>query len=112
MAALLGYLATIYRNAYKGDDLAYTTMAWADLLIDEQAEYMMAAAKQYIKTDQLGYAPTPGQLLPIAKEIKRKADDVEKDKMRLLEPDPVPLTEDEIATRQPKWDEARRILQG
>jgi hypothetical protein len=111
VAALLGYLATIYRNAYKGDDLAYTTMAWADLLIDEQAEYMMAAAKQYIKTDQLGYAPGPGQLLPIAKELKRKADDVEKDKMRLPEPDPVPLTDDEIAARKPKWDEARKILQ-
>lgn len=108
--ALLGYLATIYRNAYKGDDLAYTTMVWADLLIDEQAEYMMAAAKQYIKTDQLGYAPGPGQLLPIAKELKRKAKQDAVDKM-LPAPPPVPMPEDEIKRREEGcWKISREIL--
>jgi len=80
--------------------------------MDEKPEYIMAAAKSFVRDDQLGFPPTPGQLLPIAKEIKRKSDDAERDKMRLPEPDPVPLTEDEIAARQPKWHEARRILQG
>ena len=108
----MGYLATIYRNYYKGNDLDFTVLAWAELLMDEKPEYIMAAAKAFVKDDQLGFPPTPGQLLPIAKEIKRKSDDAERDKMRLLEPDPVPLTEYEIAARKPKWDEARKILQG
>lgn len=84
-------------------------MAWADILIDEDAQYMMAAAKEYIKHDQFGWPPVPGQLLPIAKELRRKAENEKADK-RLPAPEPVPLTDEEVKAREERWNEARMLL--
>lgn len=109
---LLGMLAAVYRNYFRGDDLDFTVLVWADALIDDEHRHIMSAAKEYIKTDASGFPPSVGQLRILAKEFKRKEREAEKDKLQLKEPDPVPMSESEIEQRIAVWAEAKKILQG
>ena len=59
---LLGTLASVYRNYFKGDDLDFTVLVWADVLIDDWHRHIMSAALEYIKTDASGFPPSVGQL--------------------------------------------------
>ena len=86
----------MYRNYFKGDDLDFTVLVWADALIDDEHRHIMSAAKEYIKTDASGFPPSVGQLRIMAKEYRRKEREAEKDKLQLKEPDPVPMSESEI----------------
>ena len=79
---LLGTLATVYRNYFKGDDLDFTVLVWADALIDDEHRHIVSAAKEYIKTDASGFPPS-GRLRIMAKSRKKES----------KEPDPVPMSE-------------------
>lgn len=102
----------MYRNYFKGDNLDFTVLVWADALVDDEAKYIMRAAKDYIKTDASGFPPSIGQLRAIAKEIKRKDYVDTMANMMLGEPDPEPMTDEQIAEREKMWAEAKRICGG
>lgn len=76
----MAYLKAIYQNYYK-NDIDLTVMAWADALINDNAKYIMLAAKEFIKTDTSGFPPTIGQLRAIAKNFRHE----EITDMRILE---------------------------
>ena len=105
-------MAAVYRNYFKGDNLDFTVLVWADALVDDEAKYIIRAAKDYIKTDASGFPPSIGQVRAIAKELKRKEySDLQSSKL-LCEPQPAPLSENEIAERVKRWAEAKKILKG
>ncbi len=102
----MAYLKAIYQNYYK-NDIDLTVMAWADALIDNNAKYIMLAAKEFVKTDTSGFPPTIGQLREIARKFKH--DDLVDEKiLQLQEPD------DRVSDKesQENYLKAIRILKG
>ena len=106
MMQLMAYLKAIYQNYYK-DDIDLTVMAWADALIDNNAKYIMLAAKEFVKTDTSGFPPAIGQLREIARKFKH--DDLVDEKiLQLQEPDDR-VSNEELEKHYLK---AREILKG
>lgn len=66
---LLMTVEAIYPN-YKIRDLQITLDAWCEILADQDAQFIFAALKNYSRTDTTGFAPSVGQLVQGAYELR------------------------------------------
>ena len=57
---------------YKPQNPEETALIWADLLGDQDANNIFAAFKVYTRTDKSGFAPSVGQLIQGAQELREK----------------------------------------
>lgn len=66
---LLMTVEAIYPN-YKIKDTKITLDAWSEILSDQDAQFIFAALKNYSRTDTTGFAPSVGQLVQGAYELR------------------------------------------
>lgn len=72
---LLFAINSAYPN-YKPQNPEETASVWADLLGDQDANSIFAAFKVYARSDQSGFAPSPGQLIHGAMNLRHKDDGI------------------------------------
>ena len=93
MKIIKGYYPTYYRDA----DLNEAVILWHKVLADEDFGFIQKGLEQYIKTDSRGFPPTAGQLITLAKEIRRAEWEERKRQTDLL-PEPeiqkIPMPDD------------------
>lgn len=68
---LLQIMSAIYPN-WKPDDLSIAVDAWTAVLQEEDAQIMANALKEFARTDTSGFAPSPGSLREIGKQIGKR----------------------------------------
>lgn len=66
---LLMTVEAIYPN-YKIKDTKITLDAWSEILADQDSQFIFAALKNYSRTDTTGFAPSVGQLVQGAYELR------------------------------------------
>lgn len=72
--AIIGWIERLYWR--KKDDEARNDLIklWATIFVDYDAEVVRYAVTQYIKRDQRGYPPMPGQVMSVIEELKSELD--------------------------------------
>lgn len=68
---LLMTVEAIYPN-YKIKDTKITLDAWSEILSDQDERFIFAALKNYSRTDTTGFAPSVGQLVQGAYELRTR----------------------------------------
>lgn len=72
---VLAMLKAAYPHAYRGltkQDAEAMIALWGNVLRNEDKTLILAAAREFIKHNKKGYAPTVGEVLQIAHGLKGK----------------------------------------
>lgn len=102
MTAIRAAYPNYYRVQAEIDD---AINLWAEMLVDDKAEYIAKAVKEFIKTDISGFPPTIGQIRNKAGEIKKAEYDKRKRETDMLPEPEIDIAEmpEELKRKMAAW---------
>lgn len=68
MKIIKGYYPTYYRDAEMIND---AVILWTKILENEEFNFIQKGLEQFVKSDNKGFPPVPGQLITLAKETRK-----------------------------------------